>query len=117
MGKFFYNFWIYILTVINNLINSRISTDLDSIYVIYFGDFDNTIYICENGEKAIALVNLLNELNIKLNKNHIKIFYGKASFVFKHKMVKILDLYFTFECTYEEKQKVYSYICDVPLTK
>lgn len=117
MSKLLYGLWVYLLNICFKLINSRIMHDLNGIYVVFFSDFDNTIYICENGEKALQIANQFMELNNNLNKNHIKIIYGKASFVFKCKMVRISDLYFTFNCTYEEKQKIYSYIADVPLTK
>ncbi len=69
----------------------------------------------ENGQQALELVEILNKLNIKLNRNFTRVLYGPVKVVYKYKMAKLMDIIFTFNATEEQRSEVYRYISDVPL--
>lgn len=110
-----FRIWLYILYTIHKVVIKRISVDKSNLYVVYYSNIINDIYICESGEAAIELVNLCNKLNEKLNRPFTKVLYGPVDSVFKYKMVKVTDLCFTWDASDEERRKVCEYIVDTPL--
>jgi hypothetical protein len=110
-----FKIWLYILNILHKVIIRKISYDITNLYVVYYSNIINDIYICENGESALELVELCTKLNEKLNRPFTKILYGEVDLVFKYKMVKVTDLCFTWDATDEERRKVCSYIVDTPI--
>lgn len=84
-------------------------------YVVYFTSLYPEVYVCSDGESALKLVKLYENLNMEVGRNNIKIIYGKADFIFQFKIPKLMDLIFTWDATKEEKDKVFDRIIEAPM--
>lgn len=113
---FLYKIWVYILNKSQEFIKDRISIDKENMYVVYYSNIVDDLYICPDGETAIKLYNLLTEVNKEINRPFTKILYGKVKVVFKYKMAKLTDVCFTWNATDEQRRDVCKYIADVPLS-
>lgn len=114
-NKLLYNMWIYILIKVNTIINKRIEYDKQNLYVVYYSNINNDLYICEDGESALELVKVCKELNDRLNRRFTQVLYGNVDLVFRYKMCKVSDICFTFDATDEQRRDVCKYIVDTPI--
>lgn len=116
MKKYLFEFWIYILIKIKIIVDKKIDVS-DEVYVVYFNQFNKEVFICKSGSEALQLVKIIKGYHEATNKNYIDIFYGKASYVFQFKHLRVLDCKFIWNATEAEKQKIFSNMADIPIRK
>lgn len=117
INNLLFRIWLYILNRIHTAVDRKIELDKNNLYVVYYSNLIDDIYICEDGKSGLELVKLCTELNHRLNRKFTHVLYGKVDSVFKYKMVKISNLCFTFDATDEQRRDVCKFIADVPLIK
>ena len=115
MKKFMLNIWMYILKSVQKRVDKFISRDDGNLYVVFFSELNDALYICKSGEQAIELHKKFIELNHLLNRDFINVYYGNVDMVFKRMTPKsLMDVVFTWPAPEEERKSVYRYIADVP---
>ncbi len=114
--KLLFKLWEYILSRVHTKVDMQIKKS-DEIYVVYYARLSNDVYLCKGGDYAIELYNVINKLNMLTNRPMVKVLYGPAHMVFRYKIVKVMDMIFTWDASIPERQKIYNYIADVPLGK
>lgn len=114
MKKILFKIWIYILTKVKEHADEKIMLSSEP-HVVYYDSFIKNVYVCPNGDSALQLVKAINHFHKLTHQTFINTLYGKASEVFKYKMLKILDLKFTWNCPSDERQKIIQYMADTPI--
>lgn len=132
---YLYRFWVFLLSQIKNKIDFRIRLDegyyavyYKSLYLsdpvdpvphdyhaVYFKGWIDDIYICKDGESALALINRLSSLNSLLNREFFQLEYGKIEYVYSYKIFSRFNMVFTWKTTEAERNEVFNKVCNAPL--